>query len=157
MVNPSAPLAAPWQGPNHCGCTVDAARVESTNDHRVAHFSGQRGSGVISGPFGMSAPGRRIASGRNGNSRTSHSSLRVISGNHASASMSPFVQTFNILLIPYSVSKITVLILRISDWAFSCFIVQVKPMIPFVVASTFTRQKYLVSSASCPNTILRFP
>ena len=66
----------------------------------------------------MSAPGRCIASGWNGNSRTSHSSLRVISGNHAGASMSPFVQTFDILLIPYSVSKITVLILCISDWAF---------------------------------------
>ena len=118
MVNPSAPPAAPWQGPNHRGCTVDGARVESTNDRRVAHFSGQRGSGVISGPFGMSAPGHRIASGRNGNSRTSHSSLRVISGNHTGASMSPFVQTFDILLIPYSVSEITVLIPCISDGVF---------------------------------------
>lgn len=111
------PPATPWQGPIHHSFAADAARTESTNDRRVAHFSAQRGSGVTSGPFGMSAPGRRVA--RNG--RPSH--FRAISGSHGASvsAANPLVQTFDVLLIPYSVSEITVLILCIFDQVFQLF------------------------------------
>ena len=114
MVGPSMPPSTPWQGPTHRSFAADAARTESTNDRRVAHFSAQRGLCVTSGPFGMSAPGWRIA--RNG--RPSH--FRAISGNHgASVSVAnPLIQMFDVLLIPYNVSEITVLIPCLFDRVF---------------------------------------
>jgi hypothetical protein len=119
MVSPSVPPATPWQGTtrHHGGHAVDATPPVSTNDRCVAHYSSQQGLGVTSGPFSMSqvTPSRRIT----GTAWTPRASLRAMSSSHtAFASMGPFVQTFDILIIPYSVSELTLLLLHIVDHVF---------------------------------------